>query len=112
MGGGQAGGGGLEQVTVNLAQIPPNIQMVMMLACCFTGGALSQAPGAKVSFDQTRPERRPLLETALAVRGCGLILCAIVRAPGGRGWLLKPLSEELQTARHFMDCLNELNRYI
>lgn len=108
--GGQAGGGGREEVRITLAQIPPNIQMVVMLACCFTGGALQQAPGAKVILEQFRPVKRALSETALAVRGCGLILGAFVRARGG--WLLRPIGEELSAARHFMDCLDELNRHI
>lgn len=110
--GGQAGGGGCEEVRITLAQIPPNVQMVMMIACCFTGGALLQAPGAKVSLEQSKPAKRPLAEFPLAVRGCGLILGALVRARSGRGWVLRPINEELSVARHFMDCLDELNRHI
>lgn len=110
--GGEAGGGGREEVRITLAQIPANVHMILMIACCFTGGALQQAPGAKVSFEQSKPTKRPLTDLPLAVRGCGLILGSMVRGRGTGDWSLRGIGEELVTARHFMDCLDELNKHI
>jgi tellurium resistance protein TerZ len=110
--GGQAGGGGREEVRITLAQIPPNVNMILMLACCFTGGSLRQAPGAQVSFEQFRPAKRPLTGMPLAVSGCGLILGAFIRARSAGSWTLRPINQELPDARHFMDCLDDLNRHI
>lgn len=110
--GGQAGGGGREEVRITLAHVPSNVQMIVMLACCFTGGSLHQAPGGKVNIEQYKPVKRALAELPLSIRGCGLIIGAFVRARSGRGWTLGSINEQLPAARHFMDCLDELNRHI
>jgi len=109
--GGEAGGGGREEVRITLAQVPPTVHMILIIACCFTGGQLRDAPGARVSFEQFRPVKRPIGEVSLGVWSSGLIIAALVRRRGG-GWELRGIEEQLATARHFMDCLDDLNRHI
>lgn len=110
--GGEEGRGSREEVRITLPQVPANVHMVVILACCFTGGCLRDAPGAAVALEQLKPAKRPLSQNNLqGSTGCGVILAALARSARG-GWQLRSIEEQLPRARHFMDCLDELNRHI
>jgi stress response protein SCP2 len=97
-----------EEVRVSLAQFPPKVHMLLFLACCFKGGDLRNAPGASVTFEDTKTKSR-MSEVGLGVSSTGMVVSALVRR--GNAWVLRTLSEEVR-AKHFMDCLDVLNGHI
>mmetsp|Transcript_16707 Transcript_16707/g.30823 ORF Transcript_16707/g.30823 Transcript_16707/m.30823 type:complete len:427 (-) Transcript_16707:80-1360(-) len=110
--GGEAGRDSREEVRITFPQVQANVHMIIVLATCFTGGSLRDAPGAVVAMEQLKPAKRPLGQSSLSgSTGCGVILSAFARSSSG-GWHLRSVNEQLPTARHFMDCLDELNRHI
>jgi len=106
-----AGGPGCEDVRVVLKLVPVNVHMILFLVCSYKGGALQDAPSLRVAFEE-KPEKRIILQPSVDTRSSGSLAAALVRQKGSLGWQLREVGEQLTEARHFMDCLDVLNRYI
>lgn len=98
-----------EEVRVVLVKLPKSVHMVMVLACCFNGGALKDARDASVTFEQIQPTRRVVAESKLQASSCGLLISNFVRS--GHAWQLEGVNKGM-AGRHFMDCLDDLNAQI
>lgn len=122
---GEVGRGSCEEVRITLASVPDDVHMFLILACCYTGGVLRDVPTPSLTLEQVKPSKRTLSERSVGVPSSGLLAAAVIRAPrkgagqqtlargpGGDDWELRCLEEPLPGARHFMDCLPELNRQI
>jgi tellurium resistance protein TerZ len=101
-----------EEVRITLASVPDNVHMFLIITCCYTGGVLQDVPNPLLAFEQVKPAKRPLSERSVGVPSSGLLAAVLVRRPGMGDWELRCLQEKLPGARHFMDCLPELNRLI
>lgn len=86
--------------------------MVLFLTNCFSGGLLRDVHGATLTFEQARPSQAVLGQAPITADSTGLLAAALVRRRGGSSWDLRPVALPLPNARHFMDCLQELNSYI
>jgi tellurium resistance protein TerZ len=98
-----------EVVNLKLSMMPSKVKMILILGCCFTGGALRDCKGAKIEFEQSQPSKRPVPECMLSSTSSGLLVSILARTESA--WELRFIMEELP-GRHFMDCLDQLNIHI
>eukprot|EP00927_Polykrikos_kofoidii_P058185 TRINITY_DN52566_c0_g1_i1.p1 TRINITY_DN52566_c0_g1~~TRINITY_DN52566_c0_g1_i1.p1 ORF type:complete len:434 (+),score=82.39 TRINITY_DN52566_c0_g1_i1:86-1303(+) len=109
----RAGHGGREEIVLGLAELPANVKMILLLACSFTGTALSDVPGLRLALEQRAPSPEAFLDEAIALPSAGVLAACLVRQPGSSdAWQLCIQMEQLEEGRHFMDCLPELNTHI
>lgn len=103
-----------EEVRITLASVPDNVHMFLILACCYNGGVLQDVPTPLLTLEEKKPIKRTLNERSVAVPSSGLLAAVLIRSykMSGTCWELRCIQEHLQGARHFMDCLPELNRQI
>lgn len=103
---------GQEKVRLTLPLMPETVHMVLFLVCSFNGSPLQDVPRAELTFELARPEKRTISEAGINVAASGLLAAALVRQQGSPSWQLRPVGVALPGARHFMDCLQELNLVI
>mmetsp|Transcript_43139 Transcript_43139/g.101344 ORF Transcript_43139/g.101344 Transcript_43139/m.101344 type:complete len:429 (-) Transcript_43139:159-1445(-) len=104
-----------EEVRVVLSSLPASVHMVLFVACCFSGGSLKDTKDSALTFEQLRPARTTLGESQLKATTSGLLVSSLVRGADSNNnaatWQLEGI-EEAMYGRHFMDCLDSLNKYI
>mmetsp|Transcript_128035 Transcript_128035/g.410267 ORF Transcript_128035/g.410267 Transcript_128035/m.410267 type:complete len:391 (-) Transcript_128035:315-1487(-) len=109
--GGRAGAGGREEVRFALGELSAEVHMILILACSFTAGAtLRDAPGANLTVESLGPDAGRLWDAQVDLPFAGYLAALVARRQSG--WEFRIIGEPLQEARHFMDCLPELNKHI
>mmetsp|Transcript_24056 Transcript_24056/g.69350 ORF Transcript_24056/g.69350 Transcript_24056/m.69350 type:complete len:279 (-) Transcript_24056:1229-2065(-) len=109
-----------EKVAIHFGRLPPNVQMVVVCVCCYTGGSFNDVQGGLLQVldevSHTSVAKYPLGSnkgnaTAIILSALHCNASQQSQPPSARSWLIRPIDAPAQ-GRHFMDVLPAINGVI